>query len=309
MPDIILHHYPPSPVAEKVRTGLGLKKLAWHSVEQNRLPDRPELLAMTGGYRRIPVMQIGSDIYCDTQAILRELDRRHPEPTFFPGGGYGMPYAVSRWTDECMFPLVVRTAFTPDSTPMAPEVAADRQRLYLGPDGSFEKEAADMPHNLAQLRAHLGWFDERLSAGGRDFALGDAPGMPDLMVWYLVWFFRTRYGGADQVLSEFQALLSWADRMAAIGHGTQTDMSPADALAIANGTEPATPPAEDPYDPQGLKVGMTASVAPLGDTGESPVTGTIRSVSRDTIALDRYHELCGDVTVHFPRVGYRVTPN
>ena len=57
MAEIILHHYPQSPVAEKVRTGLGLKKLAWRSVEQNRLPDRPELLAMTGGYRRIPVIR------------------------------------------------------------------------------------------------------------------------------------------------------------------------------------------------------------------------------------------------------------
>ena len=53
MTDFILHHYPPSPVSEKVRAGFGLKGLAWRSVEQNRLPDRPELFAMTGGYRRI----------------------------------------------------------------------------------------------------------------------------------------------------------------------------------------------------------------------------------------------------------------
>ncbi|MBC8048876.1 MAG: glutathione S-transferase N-terminal domain-containing protein [Chitinophagales bacterium] len=84
MTDIIIHHYPQSPVAEKVRTGLGLKKLSWQSVEHNRLPDRPELFAMTGGYRRIPVMQIGADLYCDTQCILRELERRFPTPTFFP---------------------------------------------------------------------------------------------------------------------------------------------------------------------------------------------------------------------------------
>ena len=28
---------------------------------------RPDLMPMTGGYRRTPVMQIGADIYCDTQ--------------------------------------------------------------------------------------------------------------------------------------------------------------------------------------------------------------------------------------------------
>jgi len=84
MESIILHHYPPSPVAEKIRKAFGLKGLNWCSVEQNRLPDRPELFAMTGGYRRIPVMQIGADIYCDSQMILRELELRVPTPTLHP---------------------------------------------------------------------------------------------------------------------------------------------------------------------------------------------------------------------------------
>ena len=96
MTDIILHHYPPSPVSEKVRVGLGIKGLAWRSVEVPRLPPKPELTPLTGGYRRAPVMQIGADVYCDSQCILRELDRRFPEPTFFPGGGAGMPWIVSR---------------------------------------------------------------------------------------------------------------------------------------------------------------------------------------------------------------------
>ena len=43
MSDLIFHHYPASPVAEKVRAAFGLKGLAWRSVEHNRLPDRPEL--------------------------------------------------------------------------------------------------------------------------------------------------------------------------------------------------------------------------------------------------------------------------
>ena len=33
MTDIILHHYETSPYSEKVRLGLGLKGLAWGSVE------------------------------------------------------------------------------------------------------------------------------------------------------------------------------------------------------------------------------------------------------------------------------------
>ena len=69
MSEIILHNYPASPVAEKVRKGLGLKGLAWRDVEIPRLPPKPDVVALTGGYRRTPVMQIGADIYCDSQCI------------------------------------------------------------------------------------------------------------------------------------------------------------------------------------------------------------------------------------------------
>jgi len=97
MQDFIIHHYPQSPVSEKIRVAMGLKNLAWRSVEQNRLPERPELLAMTGGYRRLPVLQIGADIYCDTQLIFREIERRMPEPSLFPSGEHGLAFGLSRW--------------------------------------------------------------------------------------------------------------------------------------------------------------------------------------------------------------------
>ena len=83
---IILHHFPQSPFSEKIRLIFGLKKIAWTSVVIARIMPRPDLMPMTGGYRRTPVMQIGADIYCDTQCIIRELERRFPEPTLFPDG-------------------------------------------------------------------------------------------------------------------------------------------------------------------------------------------------------------------------------
>ncbi|CAF4436931.1 unnamed protein product, partial [Rotaria magnacalcarata] len=82
--ELILYHYPQSPFAEKVRTAMGLKNLKWFSVITNRIPPRPHLDVLTGGYRRIPVLQVGADMYCDTHLILRTLDRLRPEsPSFF----------------------------------------------------------------------------------------------------------------------------------------------------------------------------------------------------------------------------------
>jgi Glutathione S-transferase, N-terminal domain len=45
---------------------------------------KPDLTALTGGYRKTPVLQIGADIYCDSQLIMRELERLHPSPSFYP---------------------------------------------------------------------------------------------------------------------------------------------------------------------------------------------------------------------------------
>lgn len=285
---------------------MGIKKLAWRSVEQNRLPKRPELFAMTGGYRRIPVMQIGADIYCDTQCILRELECRIPAPTFFPNNGAGLPFALSRWTDGPLFDLVFCAGFAPIADTMPPEWVADRTRLYLGPHGDLGKLATDLPHILAQLRAQLGWLDDRFGSGRR-FVLGEDPGMPDLLAWYIIWFLRARYTAAEQFLSEFPALLAWADRMKSIGHGTMTPMTPADALAIAKASEPQTAEKYDPRDAQGLKPGQRVTVQPITDSGDPAVSGIVRAVDRNTIALTRESPECGQVAIHFPRVGYRVT--
>src|ERR1035437_2822811 len=97
---IILHHFDQSPFSEKVRIVFGLKNIAWTSVHISRIMPRPDLMPLTGGYRRTPVMQIGADIYCDTQCIIRELEQRFPEPTLFPKGYEGVGWATAMWTDR-----------------------------------------------------------------------------------------------------------------------------------------------------------------------------------------------------------------
>jgi glutathione S-transferase len=87
---IILHHFDESPFSEKIRIVFGLKDIAWTSVRISRIMPRPDLMPMTGGYRRTPVMQIGADIYCDSQCILRELERRFPQPSLLPGKDAGL---------------------------------------------------------------------------------------------------------------------------------------------------------------------------------------------------------------------------
>ena len=111
MTQIILHQYDNSPFSEKVRVCLGIKGLAWSAVDQPVIMPKPELIPLTGGYRRIPVMQIGADIYCDSQLIVRELERRFPTPTLYPAGDVGLAQALQMWTDRGVFGAAVAVIF------------------------------------------------------------------------------------------------------------------------------------------------------------------------------------------------------
>src|ERR1700742_1502756 len=99
MTDLILHHFASSPFSEKIRLILGYKHLAWRSVEVPMYLPKPDVVALTGGYRRTPFLQIGADIICDTALMARVIDRVAPEPPLYPAAHAGMANLVAQWAD------------------------------------------------------------------------------------------------------------------------------------------------------------------------------------------------------------------
>ncbi len=88
-------------------------------------------------------------------------------------------------------------------------------------------------------------------------------------------------------------------RIHAIGHGTRTEMSSADALEIAAKAHPESPVFGDPADPNGRKPGDVVGVMP-DDYGKIPVHGEIVSLSAQHIAIRRSDQRAGDVVRAFP---------
>jgi glutathione S-transferase len=305
--EIILHNYPQSPVAEKVRVALGIKGLTWRNVEIPRLPPKPMLTPLTGGYRRTPVMQIGADIYCDTQCIIRELERRHSKPSFMPTPDAGLMWCLSRWTDGAMFDLTVKIVLGSAGDDLPQDFAEDRGRLYLGENWAEELKAANaqLPHLVSQIRAPFTWLNGQLS-DGRKFLLGAEPAAIDAQVYYAVWFLRGRWSDGPTLLSEFPNLVRWEDNVRALGHGTASDMRPEEAIARAAALQPSADVGVAPNDPQGLETGMQVVISPDVDGGEQPVAGRVRSASAETIVVDRTEDGIGNICVHFPRAGYRI---
>ena len=302
---IILHHFDESPFSEKVRIVFGLKNLAWTSVRITRIMPRPDLMPMTGGYRRTPVMQIGADIYCDTQCILRELERRFPEPTLFPNGNEGIAWGTAMWTDRSFFQSTVNLIFGTIADKVPQEFIADREKLR-GAKFDVAAMTAAIPQMRDQLRAHLQWIETELGSG-RPWIDGDKPGLCDVHAYMNVWYVRQNLATADQFLAEFGNLRAWETRMRAIGHGRRSEMSTSDALALAAAATPQTREQADPGDPNGRKPGDRVEVMP-DDYGKVKVAGEIVALSSQNIAIRRHDPDAGEVVVHFPRAGFLVLP-
>jgi glutathione S-transferase len=303
--EIIFHHYPASPFSEKVRVAFGIKKLAWRSVEIPNMMPKPDLMPLTGGYRKTPVMQIGADIFCDTQIILRELERRFPEPSLFPYGR-GLPYALAFWSDRLFFMPSVGVVFA-EVGDMVPEAFKQDRAKMSG--GTFSTDAlkAAAPFARDQWRAHAAFVDEHLSSG-RPFLQGDNPTANDIHVYMNFWWIRQAIPHvAETLLKEFRLVRAWTERVAAIGHGKPAPMDSKEALAIARAAAAEAQPSTDPFDPRGLKAGDKVTVA-ADDYGRDPVAGEIVFSNAHEIAIRRHDDAVGEVVVHFPRAGFTVVP-
>jgi glutathione S-transferase len=307
--DLILHHYPASPFSEKIRVAFGYKGLTWSSVTIPMMMPKPNLLPLTGGYRRTPVLQIGADIYCDTKLILDEVERRHPLPTFHPGGaaGRGSDHILSWWADHAVFACGVAVVFGAIARYVPEPFLEDRRQLSGSPLDIGQMEAAG-PAMLGQLQAHLAAAQALL--GANPYLRGSAPSEADFALYHVAWFVRNSYPGQEALFGPLPVLAAWMSRIAAFGHGTEVSLDEAAALDIAR---TATAGADLPFesgDLAGLAPGDAVTVT-ADDYGRDPVAGRLVGLTGERISLLREDSAIGSVVVHFPRTGYllRRLPN
>jgi glutathione S-transferase len=309
---IVLHHFDRSPFSEKIRVVFGHKGLSWKSVRIPQIMPKPDLMPLTGGYRRTPVMQIGADVFCDTQIIIREIERRFPSPTLFPPGAAGAPWALSSWTDRAFFQNAVTLVFG-TLGPKVPQAFVDDRSQLRGARFDLDKMRAAIPQMRDQLRAQLGWVEAQLG-DGREWLLGDFS-LTDASAYMNVWYVRSNLSadedqgvaGLNSIFAGLKQVSAWESRVRAIGHGLREEMSADEALAIAAKASPETFAEDDPNDPNGRKVGDTVRVMP-DDYGRVEVSGQIVSLSAQHIAIRRLDERVGEIVVHFPRAGFSVLP-
>lgn len=297
MTGIILHHYEASPFSQKVRCFLGLKGLAWSSVITPNMMPKPDLTPLTGGYRRAPVMQIGADVYCDTQVILAEIERRAPNPPAVTG----LDWAVNFWADRLFFQTTVPVIFGEIGDAVPKAFLDDREKLSGRPfDVAAMKGAAGVMR--PQWRAHAAWIDQGLT--GRPFLSGDKPGLADVAAYMnVIWLTNVLPVTAKTLMAGLTRIPDWAEKMMALGEGAREEMAGRVALEIARDTQPGPPPAHDPHDPTGLDPGTHVTVM-ADDYGRDPIAGTLVAATADRLVIRRDSADLGALHIHFPRAGY-----
>jgi glutathione S-transferase len=324
--ELIVHHHYTSYFSEKARVVLGIKGLAWHSVIEPLIAPRPLYTKLSGGYQRVPSLQIGADLYCDSRLVMAELERRAPEPSV----GGGMDFAINAWVDRYFTPATFAVGIGEIADRMGPEFLRDRQELY-GPAFDLEGLKAAAAPMSGQWRAQAAWLEDALRAGSGDFLTGSTPTIADAAAFIPFWLFDHRdfLAAAMEVPHEpndtpvvpltdrdpedpLEALLDgldrvkdWRRRIAAIGHGRPAPITAEDALETAAASQPAPLPPHDPADPLALDPGTPVTVI-ADDSARDPIPGTLMAVTTEQVVLARNEPMLGTVHVHLPRDGYFV---
>lgn len=311
MSDLILHHYPASPFAEKIRLILGYKQLPWQSVLIPTIMPKPDLTALTGGYRRTPVLQIGADIYCDTALICQVLEKlapqrslRHADPAI-----EAAQTILAQWADQQLFWTCITWAFQPKGAEAILGSLPPEQAQAFGADRKAMKANAQKM-SLAEASACLPLYLQRLQdmlQDGRAFLFGTEPVLADFCCYHPLWFIAN-IEPLRPVLQTYPAVCEWLARMAAFGHAQSTRLKSEQALAVAQqGQFAALPAAFAPGAPCGQDwvCGSRVQVLP-SDYAFDTVEGELMALAANQIVLRRTDERAGTVHVHFPRIGFQL---
>jgi glutathione S-transferase len=304
MSELILHHYPKSPFAEKVRLMLGYKKLPWRAVLIPMVMPKPDVLALTGGYRKTPMLQIGADVYCDTALIADVLEHLQPQPTLYPEPVKGLARTLAQWGDSTLFWAAMAYNMQPRG------LAQFFEHLEPAALQSFRADRGAMSSGMTRLRpadaavaykSYLRRLSDMLDR--HPFLLGESPCITDFAIYHPLWFTQQQTPALADILSLTPAVLDWLARMSAIGHGHPQELSAAAAIGIAARAMPL--PLQDGIfqDEHGIALGSQVTISAEA-FGSEPTEGELIAATRMHCTLRRVDPQAGTVHVHFPRAGY-----
>ena len=302
MQDLILYHYAMSPFAEKMRAMLGYTGIPWQSVTVREMPPRKVLSILAGGYRKVPVAQIGADVFCDTRTISDELAHISGRPELSLAGQPQEIINFVRKADlEIFFACVIAASDKHLLKKLIRETSLWNALLFLKDRAAMGKtsrvRSARGPKAKALVLQQMADMEKMLAS---DFLFGDQPCVADFSAYHGLWFVTEL--AEKPWIEDYPKIKDWLARMKAFGHGSQQKLKDKQGLDIAKAASPRPVPSGG----EDALTGQPVTVAP-DDYARDPVMGTLVFADDRKLIVSRNHRRVGEVHVHFPRQGYVIT--
>ena len=301
MSTLILHHYEMSPFSEKVRAMLGYTQLPWQSAITREMPPRPMVARLAGGYRKIPVAQMGADVFCDSRIIASEIAALGNRPALALENCTAEAQTFVQRVDlEVFFACIMAggskelRATVRQSMSLWDIARFAWDRINIGRTAKVKLPGIKQARPL--LMAHLQQVESMLAA--QPYLFGAEPCHADFSAYHSLWFVRDL--GKKRFIADYPNTTAWLDRIKAFGHGTRTEISGETALQIARDAKPR---AIEEAATQDAAIGRQVVIAP-SDYGRDGTEGTLVGSLPHRWILARDAADLGTVHVHFPKAGF-----
>lgn len=329
-----------SPWASKITAYLALRRIPYSRSEQPITQPRPTLAALGLNYRRIPVLALGRDIYCDTLLILEKLESLYPPSAAHPaisGGGtnYTLERLLEKWTDTVVFGASAKVIPSSLELMQDPGFQKDREELW-GRPWTAKAQDALRPKGLADLRANFAFLEELLGDGREWITGNDGPMLADVhckassvcsnveksliyadatpwhqAAWILDWLqqidaYDAKFFSAETHPKTFAWINRYSAALASAKESAPqpTELSGPDAVArvLGAGFQEDDKELTVEEDPEGFEAGDEVEMWPV-DTGFDRKDGgkLVKLRVNEAVVAKRSLQEGKEVRVHYPR--------
>lgn len=300
-----------------------------HCPVRNRLP-REVLQSLNINYRRIPILAIGRDIYCDTRLIISKLEQLFPENKLSAStsDGKAMEWLLQNWTIDGG-PFGRTAQLIPSNAPHMNDEAwvADRKEMS-GREFTKKSVDASRPEALAHARMNFE-FMEAVLGDGRRFILSEKmegtaerPSLADIHAgWLFDWILSEPYmrnalrmDGNVISDSDYPQTFAWVSRMRDTVRKAQENYDKPEELSAEKTIENILRAdffeeegRMDVRDPLNLQKGQIVEVWPTDSGFNHHDRGELVSIKVDEVVITKKPRVGeGVLRLHFPRTNFRI---
>ncbi|CAN9174301.1 unnamed protein product [Alternaria alternata] len=282
---------------------------------------RPDLELIGVGYRKIPIMAIGKDVYCDSRLIISTLESLYPNNALSPStpADVGIRKLFESWTiDGGIFANTVKMMpYWQEGSFLSNEAFVDDRQKLMGRRFTAQGMQAGRPEGAQHLQQAFDLLETTFLADGRDWILNtQKPSLADIdAVWPFKWLMSDPKMKDSLPTEHFNAkkypkVFAWVKRFVTeLDKKKETLPKPnaLDGKIMGKRTLDATTAPEtiafDNDNSHGFKQGEDVKISPsdYGQTGKT--AGTLVGLTVHEVVIRNSK----GIHVHFPRWNFAIS--